>query len=87
MPSYLPGITMSTPYGLSPTCSSIQSQLDLELLGREADGAEHAEAAGLADGGDDVAAVGEGEDRELDAQLAGEVGLHEVSPLDVGEAC
>ena len=44
-------------------------QLDLELLGREADGAEHAEAAGLAHGGDDVAAVGEGEDRELDAEL------------------
>src|SRR5829696_6085045 len=25
MPSYLPGMTMSTPYGWSPTCSSIQS--------------------------------------------------------------
>src|SRR3954447_2257515 len=25
MPSYLPGITMSTPYGLSPTCSSIHA--------------------------------------------------------------
>ena len=51
-------------------------ELDLELLGREADGAEHAEAAGLADGGDDVAAVGEGEDRELDAELVAEGGVH-----------
>ena len=50
-------------------------QLDLELLGREADGAEDAEAAGLADGGDDVAAVGEGEDRELDAELVADVGV------------
>jgi hypothetical protein len=44
-------------------------QLDLQLLGREADRAEHAEAACLADGDDDVAAVGEGEDRELDAEV------------------
>ena len=55
-------------------------QLDLELLGREADGAEHAEAAGLGDGGHDVAAVGEGEDRELDAELVAEGGVHVVSP-------
>ena len=54
-------------------------QLDLELLGREADGAEHAEAAGLADGDDDVAAVGEGEDRELDAELVAEGGVHACS--------
>ena len=47
-------------------------ELDLELLGAEPDGAEHAEAAGLADGDDDVAAVGEGEDRELDAELVAE---------------
>ena len=36
------------------------------------DGAEHAEAAGLADRDDDVAAVGEGEDRELDAEVVTE---------------
>ena len=48
-------------------------QLDLELLGGEADGAEHAEAAGLGDGDDDVTAVGEGEDRELDAEVVAEV--------------
>ena len=67
---------MSTPYGLSPTCSSIHLQLDLELLGREADRAEHAEAARLRDRGDDVAAVGEGEDRELDAEAVAELGVH-----------
>ena len=75
---------MSTPYGLSPTCSSIHLQLDLELLGREADGAEHAEAAGAADRGDDVAAVGEGEDRELDAETVTEGGMHcGMSYLDI----
>ena len=54
-------------------------ELDLELLGREADRAEHAEAAGLADGDDDVAAVREGEDRELDAELVAEGGVHACS--------
>ena len=53
-------------------------QLDLELLGGEAHGAEHAEAARLRDRGDDVAAMGEGEDRELDAELLGQFGLHGV---------
>jgi hypothetical protein len=48
-------------------------ELDGELLGREADGTEHAEPAGIADGGDDVAAMGEGEDRELDPQLIAEL--------------
>ena len=43
-------------------------ELDLELVGRERDGAEDAEPAGLGDRGDDVAAVAEGEDRELDAE-------------------
>jgi hypothetical protein len=51
-------------------------ELDLELLRREADGAEHAEAPRLRDGGDHVAAVGEGEDRELDAEPVAERGLH-----------
>ena len=51
-------------------------ELDLELLGAEADGAEHAEAAGLAHRDDDVAAVGEGEDRELDAELVAEWRAH-----------
>ena len=51
-------------------------ELDLELLGREADGAEHAEATGLGHRGDDVAAVREGEDRELDAETFTELGVH-----------
>ena len=50
--------------------------LDLELLGREADRAEHAEAARLRDRGDHVAAVREGEDRELDAEALAEIGVH-----------
>jgi hypothetical protein len=51
-------------------------ELDLELFGRKADGAEHAEAAGLADRRDHVAAVGEGEERELDAESIAEGGVH-----------
>ena len=51
-------------------------QLDLELLGREADGAEHAEAAGLAHRDHDVTAVGEGEDRELDAEVVADGRVH-----------
>ena len=43
-------------------------QLDLELLRGEADRAQHAEAAGLADGDDNVPAVGEREDRVLDVR-------------------
>src|SRR5690606_1443347 len=39
------------------------AQLDLELLRREADGAEHAETSRLADRRDDVATMAEGEDR------------------------
>ena len=46
-------------------------ELDLELLGRERERAEHAEPAGLAHRGDDVAAVAEGEDRELDPEHLG----------------
>ena len=57
-------------------CSSIHLQLDLQLLGREADGAENAEAARLAHRGDDVAAVAEGKDGELDSELVAEFGVH-----------
>ena len=52
------------------------AQLDLELLGREADRAEHAEAARLRHRDDHVAAVGEREDRELDVEPVAEVGVH-----------
>src|SRR5262249_61877579 len=45
---------------------------DVELVGRVGEGAEDPEAAGPAHGGDDVAAVREGEDRELDPELLGD---------------
>ena len=78
LPSYLPGITKSTPYGLSPDVLVDPAQLDLELLGREADRAEHAEAARLRHRDHHVAAVGEREDRELDVEPVAEVGVHGV---------
>src|SRR5207247_6127586 len=53
-------------------------ELDGELFGREADGPEHAEPTRLADSGDHVAAVGESEDRELDAELVAEGRSHGV---------
>jgi hypothetical protein len=43
-------------------------ELDLELVRGEADGPQDSEATGVADGSHDVAAVGEGEDRELDPE-------------------
>ncbi len=51
-------------------------QVDLELLGRVGDGAEHTESTCLRHGGDDIAAVAEGEDRELDVEHLGGGGLH-----------
>ena len=53
-------------------------ELDLELLGREADGAQDAEPAAARDGGDDVAAMGERENGELDAELVAERGVHDL---------
>ena len=57
-------------------------QLDLELVGREVERAEHAHAAGPAHRGDDVAAVAEREDRELEAQVPGELGAHAPDRTD-----
>src|SRR5262249_29847887 len=54
-------------------------ELDLQLLGGETDRAQHAESAGLADGDHDIAAVGKGEDRELDAKLIANGGVHAYS--------
>ena len=54
-------------------------QLDFELFGGESDGAQHAEATGLAHRDDDVPAVGEGENRELDAELVADRGVHDFS--------
>ncbi len=51
-------------------------QLDLELVGREVEGAEDAHTTRPADGGDDVAAVTEGEDRKFEAQITGELCTH-----------
>jgi hypothetical protein len=50
--------------------------LDLELLRRESHRAEHAEPARGGHRGRDVAAVREGEDRELDAEAFAEGGAH-----------
>jgi hypothetical protein len=52
-------------------------ELHLELLVRVRERAEDAEAAGAADGRDDVAAVGEGEDRELDVEEIANTGAHD----------
>ena len=57
-------------------------ELDLELLGREGERAEHAHAAGAAHRRDDVAAVAEREDRELDAEGVADFGVHRWSPGD-----
>ena len=62
-------------------CSSIQFSSISSCSGREADRAEHAEPAGLAHGDDDVAAVGEREDRELDAELVADGGVHACSSV------
>src|SRR6266540_1445643 len=51
-------------------------ELDLELVVRERQRAEHAETARLADGGHDVAAVAEREDRQVDAEHLARAGLH-----------
>ena len=49
---------------------------DLELLRGEAHRAEHTETSGLAHRDHHVAAVGEGEDRELDAELVAQGSMH-----------
>jgi hypothetical protein len=51
-------------------------ELDLELLGVETHGTEHAEAACFAHRGHDITAVCEGEDRELDAESVAELCVH-----------
>src|SRR6185503_8370606 len=51
-------------------------ELDFELSRRKPDGAEDAEPARLADCRDDVAAVAEGEDGELDAEPVTDRSVH-----------
>ena len=58
-------------------------ELDLELFGTEADRAEHTKPAGLAHCRDDIAAMGEREDRVLDAKKVTQWGTH-VALLDSG---
>jgi hypothetical protein len=55
-------------------------QLYLELLGTEADGTQDAEATRFGHGHHDVATVGEGEDREFDAELVTDWGAHGQFP-------
>jgi hypothetical protein len=43
--------------------------------------AEDAEAAGVGHGRDDIPAVAEGEDRELDPEAVADLGVHEYPPL------
>jgi hypothetical protein len=58
-------------------------ELDFELVGGEADGAQHTEAAGAADCRHHVAAVAEGKDGELDPQLVAEFSTHLRCPSDL----
>jgi len=53
----------------------------LEFLGREADRTQHAESSGFADRNDDVTAVGEGEDRNVDSKDVANVGVHLGLPV------
>ena len=55
-------------------------QFHFELLGGEGDGAEDADAAGVGDCSHHVAAVGEGEDGELDAEAVADLSVHGWSP-------
>src|SRR4029077_18045284 len=55
--------------------------LDLELLGRKSDGAQHPDASGLADGRDHVAAMAEGEDGKLDPETITDVCPHDALPF------
>jgi len=59
--------------------------LDLELVGREPDGSQHAQSAGTADGRNDVAAVAEGEDRELDPETVTQIGTHGGLPSPLAQ--
>ncbi len=51
----------------------------IKLLRRKGDGAQDAHAAGLADGGDDVAAVAEREDRELEPEHVTDAWFHNAT--------
>jgi len=61
-------------------------KLNFELLWRERDRAEDAEAARLADLRDHIAAMAERENRKVDAQLLRDGGFHGASPADATAA-
>ena len=54
-------------------------EIDLELLWRMGNCAEHTETTRFGDGGNDVAAVSEREDRNVDPEHVGHRGLHEIT--------
>ncbi len=58
------------------------AQFLLEAIGGEGDRAEHAEAARVRDGGHDVAAVAEGEQRELDPERLADAGSSSAKLLE-----
>ncbi len=62
--------------GLAAAVLVDPAELDVELLGVEREHAEDAVPAGLGHGGDHVAAVREGEDRELDAEAVADGSAH-----------
>ena len=64
------------PVGLAATVLVDPGELDLELVRAEGQGAEHAVAARPADLGHDVSAMGEGKERELDAEAVTDLGAH-----------
>ncbi len=80
--STLAGITRSTPYGLPSTCSSIHFSSISSSSGVKYERAEHAHASGPAHRGDDVTAMAEREDREFEAEFAGELRAHDADRRD-----
>jgi len=64
--SWMDDNTGDAPYGVDVLVDPLE--LELELVGGERQGAEHPHAAGPAHRRGHVTAVGEGEDRELDAE-------------------
>jgi hypothetical protein len=54
-------------------------QFDFKLVGAESDGSQDPETAGIGDRCGDVAAVGEGEDRELDPEAFAKLVVHRES--------
>ena len=79
MPSNLAGTMRSTPYDFAADVVVDPRQLLVQLLRGERRRTEHAEPAGVGHGGDDVAAVTEGEEREIDTELLTDGWLHSTS--------